>query len=123
MVLLAGQPLHTYIFVRELLKALRDAIIGHRSLLNNKKILYKNISKNNIIFTDFTTKKALKRRLINLDLAKKLDSILNKASHRTNTIQFITIKVLKDSGYTYYYNLKLFFYVLFKCVFNIFIII
>jgi hypothetical protein len=122
-VLLAGQPLHTYIFVRELLKALRDAIIGHRSLLNNKKILYKNISKNNIIFTDFTTKKALKRRLINLDLAKKLDSILNKASHRTNTIQFITIKVLKDSGYTYYYNLKLFFYVLFKCVFNIFIII
>jgi hypothetical protein len=85
-VLLAEQPLHTYIFVKELLKALRDAIIGHRSLLNNKKILYKNISKNNIIFTDFTTKKALKRRLINLDLAKKLNSVLNKASHRTNTI-------------------------------------
>jgi len=93
-VLLAGRPLYAYTSVRELLEALRDAIAGHRSLFEDRKILYRDISKNNIIITNFATEGAPKGRLINLDLAKELDSVPSGASHRTSTMQFIVIKVL-----------------------------
>jgi hypothetical protein len=64
----AGRPLHAYRSVRELLEALRDAIVGHRSLLENGKILHRDI--NNIIITDHTAEGDSKGRLIDLDLAK-----------------------------------------------------
>lgn len=82
---------HVYRSVKELLEALRDAIAGHRSLLDNGKILYQVISENNIIITDYTTKGDLKGRLIDLDLAKELDSMPSRASYRTSTIQLMAI--------------------------------
>jgi hypothetical protein len=41
--------------VRELLEALRDAIQGHKSLLEDRNILHRNISENNIIITKAAT--------------------------------------------------------------------
>jgi hypothetical protein len=107
----AGRPLHAYRSVRELLEALRDAIAGHRSLLENGNILHRDISENNIIITDHTAKGDSKGRLIDLDLAKELDSMPSGASHRTGTMQFMAIEVLQGKGHTYRHNLESFFYV------------
>jgi Fungal protein kinase len=107
----AGRPLHAYRSVRELLEALRDAIAGHRSLLENGKIIHWDISENNIIITDHTTGGDSKGILIDLDLAKELDSIPSGASHRTGTMQFMAIEVLQGKGHTYRHDLESFFYV------------
>ena len=45
-----------------------------------EKILYQDISKNNII-TKLPAKEALKGRLINLDLTKELDSLPSRARY------------------------------------------
>jgi serine/threonine protein kinase len=91
---LTGRPLHTYRSVSELLEALRDAIAGHRSLLEDGKILHGDISENNIIITEHIGDEGLRGRLIDLDLAKELDSVPSGASHRTGTMQFMAIEVL-----------------------------
>jgi hypothetical protein len=52
----AGRPLHAYRSVGELLEVLRDAIQGHKSLLEDGKILHRDISENNIIITEAATK-------------------------------------------------------------------
>jgi hypothetical protein len=106
-----GRPLYEYQSVRELLEALRDAIQGHRSLLEDGKILHQDISENNIIITELLTKEAPKGRLIDLDLAKELDSMPSGARHRTGTMQFMAIEVLEGKGHTYRHDLESFFYV------------
>ena len=78
---LASRPLHEYQLVRELLEALRDAIQGYRSLLKVGKILHRDVSENNIIITELPAKEAPKGRLIDLDLAKELDSMPSGAHH------------------------------------------
>jgi serine/threonine protein kinase len=108
---LAGRPLHAYRSVRELLEALRDAIVGHKSLLEKGKILHRDISENNIIITEAATKGDPKGMLINLDLAKELDSLPSGASHRTGTMQCMAIEVLQGKGRTYRHDLESFFYV------------
>ena len=75
-----------YRSVRELLEALRDAIRGHKSLLEDGRILHRDISENNIIITQAATEGDPKGMLIDLDLAKELDSLPSGASHRTGTI-------------------------------------
>jgi len=57
------------------LEAPRDAIVGHRSLLEDGKILHRDASENNIIIAASATEGSPKGRLIDLDLAKELDSI------------------------------------------------
>ena len=106
----AGRPLHAYRSVRELLEALGDAIASHRALLENGKILHQDISENNII-TDHAAEGDSKGRLIDLDLAKKLDSMPSGASNRTGTMQFMTIEVLQGKGHTYRHDVESFFYV------------
>ncbi|KAG9240328.1 hypothetical protein BJ878DRAFT_571127 [Calycina marina] len=113
----AGRPLYAYRSVRELLEALRDAIAGHRSLLEDGKILHRDVSENNIIITESAVKGAPKGRLIDLDLAKELDSIPSGASHRTGTMQFMSIEVLQGKGHAYRHDLESFFYVfIWMCV-------
>ncbi|OBT82162.1 hypothetical protein VE02_10023 [Pseudogymnoascus sp. 03VT05] len=90
----AGRPLHAYRSTKELLEALRDAVRGHKSLLVDGKILHRDISENNIIITEAASKGEPTGRLIDLDLAKELDSVLSGASHRTGTMQFMAIEVL-----------------------------
>jgi hypothetical protein len=84
--LLAKQPFHKYQSVKELLKALRDAIQGYKLLLKDRKILYQDVSENNIIITELPAENAPKGRLIDLDLAKELDGMPSGACHRTGTI-------------------------------------
>ncbi|KAG9238033.1 hypothetical protein BJ875DRAFT_532559 [Amylocarpus encephaloides] len=109
----AGRPLHAYKSVRELLEALRHAIAGHKSLLEDGKILHGDISENNIIITNHATEGDPKGRLIDLDLAKELDSVPSGgASHRTGTMRFMAIEVLQDKGHTYRHDLESFFLVL-----------
>ncbi|CAM6004313.1 unnamed protein product [Sphagnum balticum] len=107
----AGRPLSSYRSVRELLEALRDAIKGHRSLLEDGKILHRDISENNIIITEVTVKGDPTGLLIDLDLAKELNSVPSGASHRTGTMQFMAIEVLQGKGHTYRHDLESFFYV------------
>jgi hypothetical protein len=82
----ARRPLHAYRSIRELLEALRDAIKGHKSLLEDGKILHRDVSENNIIIVERPAEGDPKGRLIDLDLAKELGSIPNGASHRTGTM-------------------------------------
>ncbi|KAF8847550.1 hypothetical protein BDZ45DRAFT_779741 [Acephala macrosclerotiorum] len=103
-----GNRIHCYLVVSpagELLEALRDAIAGHRSLLENGKILYRDISENNIIITKPAAEGAPKRRLIDPDLAKELDSVPSGASHRS-TMQFMATEVLQGKGHTYRIRVK-----------------
>ncbi|KAF8862097.1 hypothetical protein BDZ45DRAFT_772010, partial [Acephala macrosclerotiorum] len=71
--------------IGELLEAQRDAIWGHKSLLEDGKIFYRDISENNIIITKATTQGASKRML---------NSLPSGASHRIGTMQFMAIEVL-----------------------------
>lgn len=83
---LAGRPLHEYQPVRELLEALHDVIRGYRSLVEDSRILYRDISINNIVIINAITKGDLKGILINLDLVKELDSLPSRARYQTNII-------------------------------------
>jgi serine/threonine protein kinase len=88
----------------------RDAILSHRSLFTTGKILHRDISENNIIIAD-------SGRLIDLDLGKELDSGLSGATHRTGTMQFMAIEVLRGKGHIYRHDLESFFYVfLWMCI-------
>jgi hypothetical protein len=107
----AGRPLHTYRSVRELLEALRDVIAGDKLLLEKGKILHWNISESNIIITEAAAKGESKGMLIDLNLAKELDSLPSGASHQTGTMQFMAIEVLQGKGHTYRHDLESFFYV------------
>lgn len=107
----AGRPLHSYQSVKQLLEALHDAIRAHKSLLEDGKILHRDISENNIIITEAATEEDSKGMLIDLDLAKELDSLPSGASHRTGTMQFMAIEVLQGKGHTYRHDLESFFYV------------
>jgi len=66
----------------------------YRSLLEDRKMLYQDISENNIIITAPAAEGDLKGRLIDIDLGKELNTVLSRASHRTRTMQFMAIKVL-----------------------------
>jgi len=107
----AGRPLHSYKSVSELLEAFRDAIAGHRSLLEDGKMLHRDISENNIIITAPAAEGDPKGRLIDMDLGKELGSAPSGASHRTGTMQFMAIEVLQGKGHTYRHDLESFFYV------------
>lgn len=107
----AGRPLQDYQSVTELLEALRDAIKGHKSLLENGRILHRDISEKNIIITEPATEGDPKGMLIDLDLAKELESLRGGASYRTGTMQFMAIEVLQGKGHTYRHDLESFFYV------------
>jgi hypothetical protein len=108
----AGRPLQSFRSVRELLEAIRDAISAHRSLLEDGKILHRDISENNIIITTPFVEGEPKGRLVDLDLGKELNSAPSGASHRTGTMQFMAIEVLQGKGHTYRHDLESFFYVL-----------
>ncbi|PQE09269.1 serine threonine- kinase sgk2 protein [Rutstroemia sp. NJR-2017a BVV2] len=84
-----------------LLEALRDAIRGYRSLLEDRKVLHQDILENHIIIAEPALDGAAKGRLINLDLAKELESLPSGARHRTDTMQLTAIEVLEGKGHMY----------------------
>lgn len=68
----AGRPLRAYKSVKKLLEPLRDAIFGHKSLVEDGKMLHRDVFKNNIITKSATDPK---ENLISLGLEKELDSV------------------------------------------------
>lgn len=106
-----GRPINEFKSVKEFLEACRDFIKAHRSLYYDGKILHRDISENNIIVTDTEDKGDPRRILINLNLAKELDSSPSGVKYRTGIIKFMAIEVLKDKAYIYRYDLESFFYV------------
>ncbi|KAL2884582.1 Protein kinase domain protein [Ceratocystis lukuohia] len=108
----AGRVISDFRSIKELLESERDAIKAHRSLYVTGKILHRDISPNNIIITNPETANGFKGMLIDLDLAKVLDSEPSGARHRTGTMQFMAIEVLRKKDHTYRHDLESFFYVL-----------
>ncbi|KAI9888781.1 MAG: hypothetical protein M1814_006286 [Vezdaea aestivalis] len=102
-----GRPIHSFKTIKELLEAFRDAIKAHKSLYTKGKILHRDISENNIIITDDESK----GMLMDLDLAKELGSERSGARHRTGTMEFMAIEVLRGKPHTYRHDLESFFYV------------
>jgi serine/threonine protein kinase len=92
-------------------RALCDAIRGHKSLPEDGRIRHGDISESNIIITEAATEGDPKGMLIDLDLAKELDSLPSGASHRTGTMRFMAIEVLQGKGHAYRHDLESFFYV------------
>ncbi|KAF3763512.1 hypothetical protein M406DRAFT_341037 [Cryphonectria parasitica EP155] len=90
----------------------QDVIRAHRSLYLTSKILYKDISKNNIIITDPRYANEFTGMLINLNLAKQISSGRSGACYQTGTMEFMAIEVLRNAEYTFRHNLEFFFYVL-----------
>ncbi|KAI1969878.1 hypothetical protein LOZ53_006367 [Ophidiomyces ophidiicola] len=66
----AGRPIYDFESPLELLMALRDSILAHRSLYLDGNILHRDISENNIIITDSGEAGGKSGMLIDLDLAK-----------------------------------------------------
>ncbi|KAF4625869.1 hypothetical protein G7Y89_g12294 [Cudoniella acicularis] len=83
----------------ELLEAFGDAIAGHRPLLEDGKMLHRDISENNIIITTPAAEGDPKGRLIDMDLGKELNSVPSGASHRTGTMQFMAIEMCIHYGH------------------------
>ena len=108
----AGQGLLKFTSITELLTVLRDAIKGHQSLLEKGKILHRDISENNIIITEPEQADGFQGILIDMDLAKRLGSKPSGARHKTGTMQFMAIEVLRGIDHTYRHDLESFFYVL-----------
>jgi serine/threonine protein kinase len=106
-----GRAIHEFESVLEFLEVCRDVIKGHRSLYQDGKILHRDISKNNIIITDAEKEEDPSGMLIDLDLAKELDSGPSGARHRTGTMEFMAIEVLEGRAHTYRHDLESFFYV------------
>jgi hypothetical protein len=92
--------------------ALRDAIKAHRSLYLTGKILHRGISENNIIITDPEKADGFTGMLIDLDLAKEVGTDPSGARHKTGTMEFMAIEVLRQIDHTYRHDLESFFYVL-----------
>ncbi|KAG6004296.1 hypothetical protein E4U21_001193 [Claviceps maximensis] len=108
----AGRVISEFRTIKELLESERDAIKAHRSLYVKGNILHRDISSNNIIITNPETANGFKGMLIDLDLAKIRDSGPSGARHRTGTMQFMAVEVLRKIDHTYRHDLESFFYVL-----------
>ncbi|KAM0670860.1 hypothetical protein ACQRIU_001255 [Beauveria bassiana] len=108
----AGRVLSDFSTIRELLEAIHDAIKAHRSLYLKGGILHRDISSSNIIIPSPGKADGFKGMLIDLDLAKERDGGPSGARHRTGTMQFMAIEVLRGVDHTYRHDLESFFYVL-----------
>lgn len=107
----AGRPLHTFKTRLELLKALRDAVKGHRSLFKDARILHQDVSAYNIIITDSPNENVPKGILIDLDVAMDLDVGPRKPGEVTGTRPFMSIGILRCRPHRYRHDLESFFYV------------
>ena len=108
----AGRAINKYGSITELLTALCDAIKAHKSLYIQGGILHRDISENNIIIMDPEKTGGFTGMLIDLDLAKAVDSARSGARHQTGTMEFMAIDVLLGCSHTYRHDLESFFYVL-----------
>ncbi|KAH9909307.1 hypothetical protein F4778DRAFT_716150 [Xylariomycetidae sp. FL2044] len=110
-----GRHLSTFQTREELLQALRDAIKGHRSLLQNARILHRDVSEDNIVIVDDASENSPKGILIDLDSALDLEAGPNRRQI-TGTRAFMSIGILRERSHTYRHDLESFFYVFLRSV-------
>ncbi|KAI0883699.1 uncharacterized protein GGS22DRAFT_165863 [Annulohypoxylon maeteangense] len=110
-----GRRLSTFQTREELLQALRDAIKGHRSLLQNARILHRDVSEDNIVIVDDTSVNSPKGILIDLDSALDLEAGPNRRQI-TGTRAFMSIGILRKHSHTYRHDLESFLYVFLSTV-------
>ncbi|KAM3518026.1 hypothetical protein MY4038_010201, partial [Beauveria bassiana] len=103
-----GRPLRTFQSHIELLQVFQDAIICHRSLYYDAKILHCDISPGNIIILDHQDKEQPKGVLIDLDSAINLNEALEAGFRMTSTRPFMAIGVLRNEPHTYRHDLESF---------------
>lgn len=117
-----GRQIALFTSPRELLLGLHDAIVGHRSLLQDAGILHRDISLYNIMLTSTTNPRAdgMHGFLIDLDMAVKTAAPRpSGALHRTGTVEFMAIGVLRGDPHTYRHDLESFWYVfIWLCVYK-----
>ncbi|KAJ6786855.1 hypothetical protein PWT90_06204 [Aphanocladium album] len=107
-----GKPIGEYATAEELLRAMKDATLGHRSLFEGG-ILHCDISTNNIIITDPSKNGNFHGMLIDLDMARDAtDERRGKCDGPTGTIQFISYDVLTGEKHNFADDLESFLYVL-----------
>ena len=106
-----GRAIDRFNSIEEFLEACRDAIKGHQSLYQNANILHRDVSKNNIIIADAENDGDPKGMLIDLDLAKELNTGPSGGRHRTGTMEFMAVEVLQGHTHTYRHDLESFLYV------------
>ncbi|VCU41400.1 Bgt-20125 [Blumeria graminis f. sp. tritici] len=115
-----GRPLQSSSTVREFVRGIRDAIIGHRNLYD-KGIIHGDISAGNIILTKADVTGASEGLLIDLDMASFREEIKGKKQREriTGTLKYMALELLEaidDNDYTlkqtYRHDLESFFYVL-----------
>lgn len=114
-----GRALYKFTSSRELLLGLHDAIEGHRSLYQTAGILHRDISIHNIMLASPDNPRADGRCgfLIDLDMAIEIGAPSGAppsgAQHRTGTMEFMAIEVLRGAeNHTYRHDLESFWYVL-----------
>ncbi|VDB83792.1 Bgt-50213, partial [Blumeria graminis f. sp. tritici] len=95
----SGRSLHKVKSPLELVIILPDAIKAQCSLLTDTKILYRDISANNIITTGSEASKDWKGYVIDLDLAVLLTDGKSQEKRQalTGTMQFMALEVLSGS--------------------------
>jgi hypothetical protein len=115
-----GKPIDRFEDVPELLRAMRDAVKGHRSLLLDGHMLHRDISINNIMITipECPRPDGYAGFLIDLDHATAADSVGRHSTipERTGTFEFISIDALKKQQsfrHIYYDDLQSFMWVFF----------
>ncbi|OAA46118.1 serine/threonine-protein kinase Sgk2 [Metarhizium rileyi] len=107
----AGRPLHTFQSLIELLQVFRDAVICHRSLYHDAKILHQDISSGNMIILDGQGEGKPKGILIDLDSAIQLTEGSKTEVDITGTRPSMAIGVLRGERHTYRHDLESFLYV------------
>ncbi|KAF8244626.1 hypothetical protein K440DRAFT_663372 [Wilcoxina mikolae CBS 423.85] len=101
-----GRSITTFTTFTELLLSFRDAIKGHRNLLQTSNVLHRDVSLSNILIGPSTG------LLIDLDLAVlRHRTSSSGASHRTGTPDFMSVGVLAGNPHTFRHDLESFFYV------------
>ncbi|KAF2453067.1 hypothetical protein BDY21DRAFT_388293 [Lineolata rhizophorae] len=107
-----GRPLREFKSILEFLHVCLDVVKALRSLHCNGKILHRDISENNIIIAETKREEEPRAIVIDLDLGKELDRAPSGARHRTGTMEFMAIEVLRGKQHTYRHDVESFFYVI-----------
>ncbi|KLU92188.1 hypothetical protein MAPG_11134 [Magnaporthiopsis poae ATCC 64411] len=107
----AGRPLYTFKTALELLQVFRDAVTGHRSLLQSAGLLHRDVSMGNVIIVDHDQASDAPRGiLIDLDSAARLADIPQRSGEIIGTRPFMAIGVLEGRPHTYRHDLEAFLY-------------
>ncbi|KAI1168764.1 hypothetical protein F5B18DRAFT_596526 [Nemania serpens] len=106
-----GKPLVEYRDTTELLYAFRDAIVAHKSLYQQGRILHRDITHEHILITTPEKDGDPRGILIDLDNAIDLDNSPGSASDRVGTKLFMGIGRMMGGIHRYRHDLEGFFYV------------